>query len=146
MDDEHNNSNESDESNNSIYEIINQTPVDVVDTWEKFLNLLGSDLTNHAKDLVETFDKEMANVRANIRNLQRAQDCFREALEIIQNTFNTSILEIEHVEQSVDSMENHIMQLKKLLDDLEVSRNIFPKDDESSAQEMVEECRPFPSF
>jgi hypothetical protein len=134
-------------------------PVEMIDTWEKFRNKFGQDLTAGSQSLALAITEVTNAVKHNQECLQKAIDNMAEAENILSGAGVSSGVAPGPLMEKVNDLKKILKQVVRQAKRLEMMGSVFPVHEtftpEEVAQQEVspqapagpfEESRPFPGF
>ena len=124
---------------------------EILETWPKFNEIFGDELTERAKQLMTDLKAITEQIKEHVCLLKRIQENIFDLIQILRNESEQDLLTA--MENDIDSNHESIDTASRCLKDLDHIRGIFPKltDFNSTSEEIFndketpfEESRPFP--
>ena len=124
---------------------------EILDTWPKFNEIFGDELTESAKQLMTDLKAITEQIKEHVCLLKRIQENTFDLIQILRNENEQDLLTA--MENDIDSNHESIVTAFRCLEDLDRIRSIFPEltDFNSMSEEIFndretpfEESRPFP--
>ena len=124
---------------------------EILETWPKFNEIFGDELTESAKQLMTDLKAITEQIKEHVCLLKRIQENIFDLIQILRNENEQDLLTA--MENDIDSNHESIATAFRCLEDLDRIRSIFPEltDFNSMSEEIFndretpfEESRPFP--
>ena len=124
---------------------------EILETWPKFNEIFGDELTESAKQLMTDLKAITEQIKEHVCLLKRIQENIFDLIQILRNENEQDLLTA--MENDIDSNHESIVTAFRCLEDLDRIRSIFPEltDFNSMSEEIFndretpfEESRPFP--
>ena len=124
---------------------------EILETWPKFNETFGDELTESAKQLMTDLKAITEQIKEHVCLLKRIQENIFDLIQILRNENDQDLLTA--MENDIDSNHESIVTAFRCLEDLDRIRSIFPEltDFNSMSEEIFndretpfEESRPFP--
>ena len=124
---------------------------EILETWPKFNEIFGDELTERAKQLMTDLKVIKEQVKEHVCLLKRIQENISDLIQILRNENEQDLLTA--MENDMEDNDESIDTASRCLKDLDHIRGIFPKETDinSISEEIVndretsfEESRPFP--
>jgi hypothetical protein len=124
---------------------------EILETWPKFNEIFGDELTESAKQLMTDLKAITEQIKEHVCLLKRIQKNVFDLIQILRNENEQDLLTA--MENDIDSNHESIVTAFRCLKDLDHIRSIFPEltDFNSTSEEIFndretpfEESRPFP--
>ena len=124
---------------------------EILETWPKFNEIFGDELTESAKQLMTDLKAITEQIKEHVCLLKRIQENIFDLIQILRNENEQDLLTA--MENDIDSNHESIVTAFRCLEDLDRIRSIFPEltDLNSMSEEIFddretpfEESRPFP--
>ena len=124
---------------------------EILETWPKFNEIFGDELTEMAKQLMTDLKVIKEQVKEHVCLLKRIQENISDLIQILRNENEQDLLTA--MENDMEDNDESIDTASRCLKDLDHIRGIFPKETDinSISEEIVndretsfEESRPFP--
>ena len=125
--------------------------IEILETWPKFNEIFGDELTESAKQLMTDLKAITEQIKEHVCLLKRIQENIFDLIQILRNENEQDLLTA--MENDNDSNHESIVTAFRCLEDLDRIRSIFPEltDLNSMSEEIFddretpfEESRPFP--
>ena len=125
--------------------------IEILETWPKFNEIFGDELTESAKQLMTDLKAITEQIKEHVCLLKRIQENIFDLIQILRNENEQDLLTA--MENDIDSNHESIVTAFRCLEDLDRIRSIFPElpDFNSMSEEIFndretpfEESRPFP--
>ena len=125
--------------------------IEILETWPKFNEIFGDELTESAKQLMTDLKAITEQIKEHVCLLKRIQENIFDLIQILRNENEQDLLTA--MENDIDSNHESIVTAFRCLEDLDRIRSIFPEltDLNSMSEEIFddretpfEESRPFP--
>ena len=124
---------------------------EILETWPKFNEIFGGELTEMAKQLMTDLKVIKEQVKEHVCLLKRIQENISDLIQILRNENEQDLLTA--MENDMEGNDESIVTASKCLKDLDHIRGIFPKETDVNTMSMeifndretpFEESRPFP--
>ena len=135
-------------------------PTTMIDSWEKFQDIFGQDLTHTAQDAVLQITQLFQVIKENLELMERIEENFKAMISTMRDEFDFPAHRIERLVETTASLSEEREALSELLKHLAVVRDVFPYDNDQThlesdvniivtaediSEEPFEECRSFPN-